>query len=119
MDVIPKVTHAGDIFYLAGLLVGLILWGFALVWFIVAIIMIAAASPFPFNMGWWGFVFPVGKIGPNHTMQELLALLTVVLGVFTLLTISVGEEFEFKFFKILSCVSLSRPRVLGSLADAL
>ena len=25
--------------------------------------------------------------------------------VFTLLTISIGEEFEFKFFKILSCVS--------------
>ncbi|ORY16795.1 voltage-dependent anion channel [Clohesyomyces aquaticus] len=83
-DVIPKVAHAGDFFYMISLVVGIILWGFALVWFIVAIIMIVTAFPFPFNMGWWGFVFPVG--------------------VFTLLTISIGEEFEFKFFKILSCV---------------
>ena len=47
--------------------------------------MMVKAWPFPFNMGWWGFVFPVG--------------------VFTLLTISIGEEFGFKFFKILACVS--------------
>jgi tellurite resistance protein TehA-like permease len=23
--------------------------------------MIATAYPFPFNMGWWGFIFPVGE----------------------------------------------------------
>jgi tellurite resistance protein TehA-like permease len=57
---IPHVAKAGDIFYLVGLIVGILLWGFALVWFIVAIIMIATAYPFPFNMGWWGFIFPVG-----------------------------------------------------------
>jgi len=28
--------------------------------------------------------------------------------VFTLLTISIGEEFEFKFFKILACVSIDQ-----------
>ncbi|PVH97866.1 putative MFS transporter [Periconia macrospinosa] len=83
-DTIPSVAHAGDAFYLVGLLVGLVMWGFALIWFIVAIIMIAMAYPFPFNMGWWGFVFPVG--------------------VFTLLTISIGEEFDFRFFNILSCI---------------
>ncbi|KAF1973446.1 hypothetical protein BU23DRAFT_464524 [Bimuria novae-zelandiae CBS 107.79] len=83
-DTIPTVEHAGDFVYLVSLLVGLVLWGFALIWFIVAIIMIAMAYPFPFNMGWWGFVFPVG--------------------VYTLLTISIGEEFEFRFFKVLSCV---------------
>lgn len=58
---IPHVAHAGDTFYLVGLMLGLLLWGFALVWFIVAIIMIATAYPFPFNMGWWGFIFPVGR----------------------------------------------------------
>ncbi|KAJ5029044.1 voltage-dependent anion channel, partial [Bipolaris maydis] len=81
---IPHVANTGDIFYLFGLIVGILLWGFAVVWFITAAIMIATAYPFPFNMGWWGFIFPVG--------------------VFTLLTISIGEEFEFKFFKVLSCV---------------
>jgi tellurite resistance protein TehA-like permease len=62
---VPSVAHAGDIFYLLGLAVGIVMWGFALVWFIVAIIMIATAAPFPFNMGWWGFVFPVGKQSHN------------------------------------------------------
>ncbi|KAH8721588.1 sulfite efflux pump SSU1 [Phaeosphaeriaceae sp. PMI808] len=83
-NTIPHVARAGDTFYLIGLMVGILIWAFAVVWFIVAVIMIATAYPFPFNMGWWGFIFPVG--------------------VFTLLTISIGEEFDFKFFKVLSCV---------------
>jgi tellurite resistance protein TehA-like permease len=58
---IPYDTNAGDVFYLVSLMVGILLWGFALVWFVVAIIMIATAYPFPFNMGWWGFIFPIGK----------------------------------------------------------
>ena len=55
-------THAGDVFYIVGLLVGIILWGFALVWFVIAILMIIMAAKFPFNMGWWGFIFPVGEL---------------------------------------------------------
>jgi tellurite resistance protein TehA-like permease len=70
--VVPNVAHAGEIFYLVGLLVGITLWGFALVWFIVAIIMIATAFPFPFNMGWWGFVFPVGESKSAVIIQVLL-----------------------------------------------
>jgi len=35
----------------------------------------------------------------------MLSVLIFVIGVFVLLTISIGEEFEFKFFKILACVS--------------
>ena len=57
---LPNVTLAGDMFYVVGFLVGLILWGFAIVWFIVAVAMIATSGGFPFNMGWWGFIFPVG-----------------------------------------------------------
>jgi tellurite resistance protein TehA-like permease len=64
---IPHVANAGDIFYLVSLMVGILLWGFALVWFIVAMIMIATAYPFPFNMGWWGFIFPVGKSNSSCT----------------------------------------------------
>jgi len=58
---LPHVAHAGDVFYIVGFIVGLILWGFAIVWFIVAVIMIATSGGFPFNMGWWGFIFPVGQ----------------------------------------------------------
>ncbi|KAL6718745.1 hypothetical protein ACLMJK_002979 [Lecanora helva] len=81
---VPHAADAGRIFYLIGVLAGLILWGFAITWFLVAIIMIATSGGFSFNMGWWGFIFPVG--------------------VFTLLTITLGEEMESRFFKILSCV---------------
>jgi tellurite resistance protein TehA-like permease len=56
----PKGGLAGDILYTVSILLGLILWGFALVWFGVAMMMIATAGRFPFNMGWWGFIFPVG-----------------------------------------------------------
>ncbi|KAL2063843.1 hypothetical protein VTL71DRAFT_4337 [Oculimacula yallundae] len=79
-----KFAGAGDVFYAVGFLFGLILWGFSIVWFFVAVVMIATSGGFPFNMGWWGFIFPVG--------------------VFTLLTISIGEELESEFFKVLSCV---------------
>lgn len=87
---------------------GILLWGFAVVWFIIATIMIVTAYPFPFNMGWWGFIFPVGKSRPTYSLQLLhcvRGLLTRYTGVFTLLTISIGEEFEFRFFKVLACVS--------------
>jgi tellurite resistance protein TehA-like permease len=57
----PHVNNAGDIFYSVGLLLGLILWGFSIIWFIVAVAMISTAGGFPFNMGWWGFIFPVGE----------------------------------------------------------
>ena len=56
---------------------GLILWGFAIVWFVVAVIMMAISGGFPFNMGWWGFIFPVGKLIPtlsplSHSLSGLM-----------------------------------------------
>ncbi|TLD26287.1 sulfite efflux pump SSU1 [Venturia nashicola] len=81
---VPGMAQAGAMFYLVGLMLGLVLWSFAVLWFVIAVVMMATASSFPFNMGWWGFIFPVG--------------------IFTLLTISISEEFDFRFFKILSCV---------------
>lgn len=83
-DALPHVSHPGDVFYIVGVMVGVILWGFATVWLIVAVMMIITSGGFPFNMGWWGFIFPVG--------------------VFTLLTVTIGEELESRFFKVLSCV---------------
>ena len=101
---IPHLARAGDSFYLTGLILGFLLWSFAVVWFIVAIIMISTAYPFPFNMGWWGFIFPVGKSRFYQSSGHEHGLISRT-GVFTPLTISIGEEFGFKFFKILSCVS--------------
>jgi tellurite resistance protein TehA-like permease len=60
---LPRVTHisAGEALYTVSFIVGLILWGFSIVWFVVAGMMVATAGGFPFNMGWWGFIFPVGS----------------------------------------------------------
>ena len=41
---------------------------------------------------------------PPYSARHSLTVLGV--GVFTLLTISLGEELESRFFKVLSCVSL-------------
>lgn len=60
---LPSVEHSsgGEVFYIIGVMFGMILWGFATVWFLIAIIMLILARRFPFNMGWWGFIFPIGK----------------------------------------------------------
>jgi tellurite resistance protein TehA-like permease len=60
-NTLPNVAHPGDVIYIFGFVVALILWGFAIVWFVVASLMIALVGSFPFNMGWWGFIFPVGQ----------------------------------------------------------
>ena len=41
---------------------GLILWGFGFWWLIIAVLMTLKymQEELPFNMGWWGFTFPLG-----------------------------------------------------------
>lgn len=70
---------AGEILYVLGWATATILWGFGLVWFFFAIASISR-SRFPFNMGWWGFTFPVG--------------------VFAMSTITMGRELPSSFFRI-------------------
>ena len=76
-------THAGDILDVAGFLIALIMWGFGLVWFFFAFASISR-SKFPFNMGWWGFTFPIG--------------------VYTVATTTFGKEMPSSFFDILGTV---------------
>jgi tellurite resistance protein TehA-like permease len=74
---LPHVADASDVFYIIGFMLGLILWGFAILWFIVAVIMIAVSGRFPFNMGWWGFIFPVGQcplLFLSHNMASLIVI---------------------------------------------
>ena len=80
-----RTTSAGDILYVVGFLLALIMWGFALVWFFFALASISR-SKFPFNIGWWGFTFPIG--------------------VFTVSTVQIGREMPSRFFDVLGTVSL-------------
>jgi tellurite resistance protein TehA-like permease len=54
---------AGQVAYVMGFFVALIMWGFGLLWFSIALASLyktAMDQGVPFNMGWWGFtyVFP-------------------------------------------------------------
>ena len=90
MQIFPK-THtlptaagnAGEILYIVGWLIALIMWGFGIVWLFFALASISR-SKFPFNMGWWGFTFP--------------------LGVFTVSTTTLGKELPSAFFSVLGTV---------------
>lgn len=89
-DVLPQVgilshiSSAGDIIYIMGLLVAMVMWGFGIVWLVFALATIYSCRPFPFNMGWWGFTFP--------------------LGVFAVSTINIGVEMPSMFFSVLGTI---------------
>jgi hypothetical protein len=92
MEIFPKtgtlrtagMMNAGDILYVIGWLTATVMWGFGLVWLFFAAASISR-SKFPFNMGWWGFTFP--------------------LGVFTTSTTQMAKELPSTFFKVLGTVS--------------
>ncbi|GES61286.1 C4-dicarboxylate transporter/malic acid transport protein [Aspergillus terreus] len=71
---------AGDIAYVCGIFVSLLMWAFGIIWLVFALATIYASSPFPFNMGWWGFTFPLGVYAAN--------------------TMLLGKELDLIFFQI-------------------
>ncbi|GIZ48306.1 hypothetical protein CKM354_001137300 [Cercospora kikuchii] len=78
-----EVEIAGDILYTLGWGLALVMWGYALVWMFFAVSSIVR-SKLPFNMGWWGFTFP--------------------LGVFTTATTTFGKEMPSRFFNVLGTI---------------
>ncbi|OQE28841.1 hypothetical protein PENSTE_c003G04487 [Penicillium steckii] len=77
-------SSAGEVFYIIGNLMGLLLWGFGLVWLTFAIATLVNSRKFPFNMGWWALTFP--------------------LGVFTTCTCTMGQELPSRFFSVLGTI---------------
>lgn len=88
MTVFPEtntlIPSAGKIVYVFGFLTALLMWGFGLAWMSWAVASFGRSKS-PFNMGWWSIIFATG--------------------VFTGSTITIGEEMESKFFKVLGTVS--------------
>ncbi|KAK5107700.1 hypothetical protein LTR62_000894 [Meristemomyces frigidus] len=78
---LPAVANAGDMLYTIGFFIAIIMWGFGLVWLFFAMATISRTNRFPFNMGWWGFTFP--------------------LGVFTTSTTLLAEEIPSAFFRVI------------------
>ena len=52
----------GDVAFGIGAIGGSMLWGYGIWWLIMALLMTASylRNELPFNLGWWGFTFPIG-----------------------------------------------------------
>ncbi|KAJ5580235.1 malate permease [Penicillium hispanicum] len=87
-DIFPRTQTleqgSGPTFYTIGFLIALILWSFGLVWLFFASASIARSKTFPFNIGWWGFTFP--------------------LGVYAASTCQMGRELPSRFFDVLGTI---------------
>lgn len=107
---LPVSSMTGDIVYTLGFLAALLLWGFGLVWLFFAIASLLTVRHFPFNMGWWGFTFPLGVYAVSTTtlaaeipsgffkvvgtvFSIAVVLLWMVVSAWTLLKASTGEMF--------------------------
>ncbi|KAI6781309.1 uncharacterized protein J7T54_004082 [Emericellopsis cladophorae] len=84
VNILPSTAKAEEVIYVLGYMMGLIMWGFGLVWLGLAVATLLTRRRIPFNMGWWGFTFP--------------------LGVFAASTTTLGAETPSEAFKILGMV---------------
>ena len=76
----------GEIASGLGLVAGITLWGFGLWWMLMALLITVRylRDGIPFNLGWWGFTFP--------------------LGVYSLATLKLASTLNLGFFSVVGCV---------------
>ncbi|WP_237882813.1 TDT family transporter [Pseudomonas sp. PGPR40] len=76
----------GEIAEGLGLVAGITLWGFGLWWMLMALLITVRylRAGIPFNLGWWGFTFP--------------------LGVYSLATLKLASTLSLTFFSVFGCV---------------
>jgi C4-dicarboxylate transporter/malic acid transport protein len=88
------LSSVGEIASGLGLLGGVILWGVGVWWCLMALLITARylRDGIPFNLGWWGFTFP--------------------LGVFALTTLKLGAVLHLGFFSVLGCALVAALAVL-------
>lgn len=75
----------GEIASGLGLIAGITLWGLGLWWMLMALLITARylRAGIPFNLGWWGFTFP--------------------LGVYSLATLKLASTLNLAFFSVVGC----------------
>ncbi|KUI54815.1 Sulfite efflux pump SSU1 [Cytospora mali] len=86
LDFLPlpgsMVVTGGQVLSALGVFLALVMWGAGLGWLGLAATSIVTTQSFPFNMGWWGFTFP--------------------LGVFATCTGMLAKELDSVFFRVLT-----------------
>ena len=80
------LARVGEIAEGLGLISGVVLWGVGLWWIVMAALITLRyfRAGIPFNLGWWGFTFP--------------------LGVYSLATLRLGSMLHLSFFDVAGCV---------------
>ena len=80
------LARIGEIAEGLGLISGVVLWGVGLWWIVMAALITLRyfRAGIPFNLGWWGFTFP--------------------LGVYSLATLRLGSMLHLSFFDVAGCV---------------
>lgn len=65
-----------------GLVGGMLMWGYGLWWFAMAapITLRYLRDGLPFNLGWWGYTFPIGVYAVATLKPGTLVPLTVITG---------------------------------------
>ncbi|MHC8325749.1 TDT family transporter [Pseudomonas sp. LB1P83] len=84
----------GEIAAGLGLVAGITLWGFGFWWMLMAVLITVRylRDGIPFNLGWWGFTFP--------------------LGVYSLTTLKLGSTLNLTFFSVFGCVLVAMLAVM-------
>ena len=84
----------GEIAAGLGLVAGITLWGFGLWWMLIALLITVRylRAGIPFNLGWWGFTFP--------------------LGVYSLATLKLASTLSLTFFSVFGCVLVAMLAVM-------
>ncbi|UVM48816.1 MULTISPECIES: TDT family transporter [unclassified Pseudomonas] len=84
----------GEIAAGLGLVAGITLWGFGLWWMLMALLITVRylRAGIPFNLGWWGFTFP--------------------LGVYSLATLKLASTLNLAFFSVFGCVLVAMLAVM-------
>lgn len=84
----------GEIAEGLGLVAGITLWGFGLWWMLIALLITVRylRAGIPFNLGWWGFTFP--------------------LGVYSLTTLKLASILNLTFFSVFGCMLVAMLAVM-------
>lgn len=105
--IFPRLTilpsEAGTILYVMGIIMGLIIWAMAIPWMCFAVgSVLRLKMRFPFNIGWWAFLYPVGMLNKPLIRLATRLLTWISQGGVASATITLGAELESAFFRVIA-----------------